>query len=221
MGLLQQNFGLKLLALALAIVGWAYFRFAANPILTTGQFDQQLSVPITAANLPLGYIAHYADRQAVVTVSTKRGEPAIKPEEIKAVLDLSNKGAGIYNVPVQLVAPDLAVQSLSPASVTLTIERVEQQIFPVAVHFVNAPPNDVVVNGAQLRPTAATVSGATSSLAQVAGVQVDIVLPSAPKSVDEMVRPVAVDARGSEIGGLSVSPDLVRVQLRVIHPAAK
>ena len=36
-----------------------------------------------------------------------------------------NKGAGIYNVPIrQLVAPDVVVQSLSPASVTLSIERI-------------------------------------------------------------------------------------------------
>ena len=70
------------------------------------------------------------DHEAVVTVETKRGEPAVKPEEIKAVLDLSNKETGVYNVPVKLVAPDVVVQSLSPASVTLTIERVEERSFP-------------------------------------------------------------------------------------------
>lgn len=214
MELLNQNTGLKLLALTLAVIGWAYFRFAANPILGSGPLDQQLSIPIAAANLPLGYVARFNDRQAVVTVAGKRGDPPIKPDQIKAVLDLANKEAGVYNVPVQLVAPDLVVQSLSPASVTLTIERVEQRTFPVAVHFVNAPAN-VVVSTTQLRPITATVSGATSQLAQVAAVHVDVVLPSAPKSVDEMVRPLAVNAAGTEIGGLSVSPDLVRVRLGI------
>lgn len=220
MELLHRNARLKLLALALAIVGWAYFRFAANPILGNGPFDQQLSVPITAANLPLGYVAHFTDREAVVTVAGKRGDPAIKPDQIKAVLDLSSKGAGIYNVPVQLVAPDLVVQSLSPASVTLTIERVEQRTFPVAVHFLNAPAN-VVVNATQLRPSAATVSGATSQLAQVASVRVDVVLPAAAKRLDEMVRPLAVNAAGGDIGGVSVSPNLVRVRLGVMNSAVR
>ena len=54
----------------------------------------------TAVNLPVGYVAHFADREAVVTVAAKRGDPAIKPDEIKAVLDLSNKETGVYNVPV-------------------------------------------------------------------------------------------------------------------------
>lgn len=214
MELLNRNAGLKLLALILATIGWAYFRFAANPILGNGQFDQQLSIPISAANLPLGYVAHYNDREAVVTVASKRGDPAIKPDQIKAVLDLSSKGAGIYNVPVQLVAPDLVVQSLSPASVTLSIERVEQRLFPVAVHFMNAPA-DVVVNATQIRPSAASVSGSTSQLAQVAAVHVDVTLPTAAKSFDEMIRPFAVNAAGNEIGGLSVSPDLVRVRLSI------
>lgn len=214
MELLHRNAGLKLLALVLATIGWAYFRFAANPVLGNGQFDQQLSIPIAAANLPLGYVARFNDREAVVTVVGKRGDPAIKPDQIKAVLDLSNKGAGIYNVPVQLVAPDLVVQSLSPASVTLTIERVEQRMFPVAVHFVNAP-GDVVVNATQLRPSTATVSGSTSQLAQVAAVHADVTLPSAAKSFDMMVRPLAVNAAGNEVSGLAVSPDLVRVRLNI------
>ena len=130
MQIVRKNFALKLLAVSLAIVGWAYFRFASNPIVATAQFNQQVSIPITAVNLPFGFVAHYADRQAIVTVASKRGEPAIKPEEIKAVLDLTNKETGVYNVPVQLVAPDVVVQSLSPASVTLTVEKLEEHAVP-------------------------------------------------------------------------------------------
>ncbi len=220
MELIRRNLGLKLLAVGLAIVGWAYFHFA-NPILASGQSDQQLSVPIAAVNLPLGYVSHFTDRQAVVTVATKRGEPAVKPEEIKAVLDLAGKGSGIFNVPVQLVAPDVAVQSLSPASVTLTIERMEERSFPIIVHYVGSPSNGVVVNAPQVHPIAATVRAPTSALAQVSAVRVDIVLPSEPKAIDEMVRPIAVDASGAEVSGLAVAPDLVRVQMQFATASAK
>lgn len=214
MELLRKNFALKLLSLSLAIVGWAYFRFATNPIFAGGPFDQQLSIPIVPANLTLGYVAHFPDRQAVVTVSTKRGEPAIKPEEIKAVIDLANKGVGVYNVPVQLVAPDLVVQSLSPASVTLTIERVEERSFAIAVHYVGTAPHGIVVGSTRIRPDVATVRAATSALAQISTVNVNVALPDEPRAIDEMVRPVAVNAFGAEVADLSVSPDLVRVQLR-------
>jgi YbbR domain-containing protein len=211
----RNNFGLKMLALALAIVGWAYFRVAGNPIVATSQY-QQLSIPISAVNLPLGYVARFLDHQAVVTVQTKSGEPAVKPEEIKAVLDLSNKATGVYNVPVQLVAPTVAIQSLTPASVTLTIERIEQRTFPISIHYAGAPPSGIVVSYSTVGPDTANVRAATSVLAQVSAVHADVTLPNQPKEIDEMVRPVAVDASGSELAEVAVAPNLVRVQIGVV-----
>jgi hypothetical protein len=120
--IIRKNFGLKVLSVALAVVGWAYFRFASNPAPLT-LFEQQLTVPIVATNLPSGFAAHYAAKEAVVTVSVKRGDPPVKSDDVRAMLDLSDKAAGVYNVPVQLVAPTVVVQSLSPATVSVTIER--------------------------------------------------------------------------------------------------
>ena len=62
MQIIRKNFGLKVLAIALAIVGWAYIRYATNPIVAAARFDQQISVPITAVNLPVGYIAHFTEQ---------------------------------------------------------------------------------------------------------------------------------------------------------------
>ncbi len=210
----RNNIGLKLLAVALAIVGWAYFRFGNNPIGAAAQFNQQIAVPITAVNLSPGYVAHFADHDAVLMIATKRGQPAIKPEEIKAVLDLSNKTPGIYNIPVQLVAPDVAVQSLSPASVTLTIERIDQRGFSIGVRYVGAQNGATVVSHVQIDPSAAIVRAPTSLLAQVASVVVNVPLPVEAKAVDEMVRPLPVNAAGQELAGLTVTPNLVRVRMR-------
>ena len=51
-----------------------------------------------------------------------------------------------------------------------------------------------------LNPSAATVRGASSDLARVANVRVDVAVPGTrAERVDGMVRPVAVDARGDEV----------------------
>jgi YbbR domain-containing protein len=213
--IVRNNLGMKLFAVGLAIVGWAYFRLEGNPLVGSPQFDQ-LSVPIAAANLPLGYVAHFADHEAVVTVANKRGDPPIKPEEIKAVLDLSNKETGVYNVPVALVAPDVVVQSLSPASVSLTIERIEQRSFPITVHYVGSAPSGIVVSGTEILPASAVVRAPTSMLGKIAGVHADVAMPEQPKSIDAMVRPIPVDASGAELSGLSVAPNLVRVQMQFV-----
>lgn len=215
MVIIRKNFGLKLFALALAILGWAYFRFASNPVIAA-RFDQQLSVPISAANLPVGYIAHFTEKDAIVTVATKRGQPPINPQEVKAVLDLSNKSAGIYNVPVQLVAPNIVVQSLSPASVSLSIEKIDARPFPLSLHYTGNATNGVVVSDATQVPNDVTVHGPTSLLSQVTAVQLDVPLPQSPSAFDSMVRPVPVNSLGQEVAGVEVAPDLVRVSVHFV-----
>lgn len=210
---LRRNFPLKALSVFLAIVGWAYFRFANNPVITA-RFDQQLSVPITAANLQPGYIARFPDKTAVVTVEPKRGEPPIRPDEIKAVIDLGKFAAGVYNVPVQLVAPSVVVHSLSPASVTLAIEKVDQRTFPVAMYYGGQA--NVVVSKATVTPSGVTVRGPTDELSQVATVRIDMPLNSSQSSLDSMIRPVAVNSAGEEIRDVQVVPNLVRVQAQFL-----
>lgn len=210
---IRRNFGLKILSLFLAIVGWAYFRFASNPLITA-RFDQQLSVPIAAVNLPPGYIARFPDKVAMVTIEPQRGQPQVKSDEVKAVLDLSNRGAGVYNVPVQLVAPNVAVQSLSPASVTLTIEKIDQKTFPVAMYY--GTQGNVVVSHFTVTPSSVTVRGPDSELAQVATVRINMPLSSSQPSFDEMIRPMAVNSSGDEIRDVQVAPNLVRVQAKLL-----
>ncbi len=214
MQILRKNFGLKLAAVILAVLGWAYFRYNANPLLAA-RFDQQLSVPIVAINLPVGYVSHFTDKDAVITVSSKRGEPTVKPEEIKAVLDLSNKTTGVYNIPIQLVAPSVVVQSLSPASVTLSVEKIDQKVFPLDIHY-SGQQGSVVVGDLAILPTSATVRAPTSQLSQVTSLRVVAPLPSDPSFFDEMLRPIPVNALGQEVAGVQVAPDLVRVQIHFI-----
>jgi YbbR domain-containing protein len=213
--IIRKNFGLKVLSLVLAITGWAYFRFASNPVVAA-HFNQQISVPVVAANLPVGYIAHFTDKEAVVTVDAKRGEAPVKPEEIKAVLDLSNKAPGVYNVPIALVAPHIVVQSLTPASVSLTIEKIDERSYPLAFHYVGNSQNAIVVGDSHLTPASVLVHGPTGLLSQVASIHVDVPLPPSPQTYDAMVRPVPVNSLGQEIGGLEVAPDLVRVQIQFV-----
>ncbi len=206
--IIRHNFALKALSVLLALIGWAYFRLAGSALVPT--FEEHLTVPINAANLPAGLIATYSDKAATVAIVPKPGEPPIKQEEVKAVLDLSNRTAGVYNVPVQLVAPNVVVQSLSPASVSLTISKMDQKTFPLAVHY--GGQGDVVVSHFTLTPAAAVVRGPTDALSQVATVRVDIQLSSGKAKLDAMIRPIAVNSAGQEISDVQVVPNLVRVQ---------
>lgn len=203
-----------MLSLALAVTAWAYFHFSAAPSITA-HFDQQLTVPIVVTGLQPGFAAEYDEHTAVLTVETPRNGAPIKPDQVEAVLDVADRTSpGIVNVPVKVVAPDLVVKSLSPASVTLVLDRVATRSVPVSIVYSGGGGKLVVVSSS-VSPNVTSVRGIASDLAKVASVRIEIPLAgSKPGALDAMVRPFAADERGELVPGLEVSPNLVRVQAR-------
>ncbi len=209
------------MSLAIALAGWGYLRLTPNPVIAA-RFQQQLSVPIVTAGLASDEIAHYTDRQAVVAIDVPPGGAPIPPDIVRAVLDVEGRTPGVYNVPVQVVAPKLEIKSLSPASVTLSIERIESRKLPVTVHYTSdSGRHNVVVQGLSFAPAFATLRAPTSDLARVAAVRVDVPLPGAPRAFDAMLQPVAIDARGNELAGIPIAPNLLRVRARFIAASSR
>jgi hypothetical protein len=212
---IRRNFGLKVLALGLAVTAWAYFHFSAAPSITA-HFDQQLSVPIVVTGLRPGLIASYSERTAIVTVEVPRNGPPVRPDQVQAVLDLNDKPApGIMNLPVTVVAPDAVIKSLSPASVTLSVDRLETRTVPVSIDYTGGN-GSIVVESSTVDPSATTVRGIASDLARVEAVKIQIPLGTKPGRFDAMLRPVAADALGNEVANTQVSPNLVRVRARFV-----
>jgi hypothetical protein len=210
---IRRNFGLKVLALGLAVTAWAYFHFSAAPSITA-HFDQQLSVPIVVSGLRPGLVASYDDRTAIVTVEVPRNGPPIRPDQVQAVLDLNDKpDPGIMNLPVTIVAPDVVIKSLSPGSVTLSVDRLETRTIPVSIAYAGGN-GSLVVESSTVDPSVTTVRGIANDLAKVEAVKIEIPLGTKPGSFDAMVRPVAADAHGNEVANTQVSPNLVRVRAR-------
>jgi hypothetical protein len=210
---IKRNFGLKLLALALALTAWAYFHFSAAPSITA-HFDQQLSIPIVVSGLRPGLVASYDERTAIVTVEVPRNGPPIKTDQVQAVLDLNEKpDPGIMNLPVKIVAPDLVIKSLSPGSVTLSVDRLETRQIPVSISYAGGN-GSLVVDSSRVNPSITTVRGIANDLAKVDVVKVEIPLGTKPGNFDAMVRPVAADGHGNEVANTQVSPNLVRVRAR-------
>ena len=212
---INRNFGLKILALALAVTAWAYFHFSAAPSITA-HFDQQLSVPIVVNGLRSGLVASFDEHAAIVTVEVPRNGPPIKPDQVQAVLDLNDTpGPGIMNLPVKIVAPDLVIRSLSPASVTLSVDRLATRALPISIAFTGGN-GSIVVASTMVTPAVTTVRGIANDLAKVEAVKIELPLGTKPGSFDAMLRPLAADAQGREVANTQVSPNLVRVRAEFV-----
>ena len=129
------------------------------------------------------------------------------------VSDLADPGK--HAVAVKLNAPDIVVKSLAPASVYVTLDRIEDRTVRVSLDYVGDR-RGIVIDSAQLDPTTTTIRGPSSVLSRVAGVRVQIEIPAKPKLLDEMVGPIPIDARGTAIDEIQVSPNLVRARVKFI-----
>lgn len=215
LSIVRRNFPLKAFAFALAVAAWAYFHFSASPSITA-RFDQQLSVPIVVTGLRPGYVAHYTDKFALVTIDTTRNATPIKPDQVEAVLNLAdNPDPGIFNIPVQIIAPSLQIRSLAPASVTLSLDRLEERTVPVSIAY-SGDIKNIVVESAGVNPSLVTLRGIATDLARVQAVRVQIALPAKAANIDAMIRPVATSTTGEEVGAVQLSPNLVRVRARFV-----
>ena len=217
---LKNNFGLKILAVCLAVTAWGYFHLAAAPG-TTARFDQTLLVPIVVSGLKPGYQARYKEKVATVVVEVPRNGPELKPDQVQVVLDVSDiVNPGPHNVQLKLVSPDVSIKSLSPASVNVTLDRLEERTMRVGFHYAGDQ-RGVVVESTQVDPPATTVRGAASELAAVAAVRVEIEIPSKQGALDKMIRPTPVDATGVELPNVQVSPNLVRVRAKFVSSSSR
>jgi len=212
---IRSNFWLKVLSLGIAIALWAYLRLTPNPVIAA-RFVQQFNVPLETTGLPPDEVARITDTQAVVTVDVPREGPPIHPDMVRAVLNLGGRGPGVYNVPVEVIAPKLEIRSLAPASETLSIERIDERYLPVALHYTGNPRRDLVVGTIDILPSYATLRAPTDQLARVSAVQVDVPFPESAETFEEMVKPVPTDVHGAEIGNVAVTPNLVRVRVRFV-----
>jgi hypothetical protein len=220
LNLLKNNFGLKLFAVCLALTAWGYFHLAAAPG-TTARFDQTLEVPIVVSGLKPGYIARYTDKLATVVVEAPRNGPPVRADQVEAVLDVRDLAdPGDHYVRVNVVSPDLAIKSLSPGSVKISLGRLEERTVPVAFDYVGDR-RGIVVESAEVNPPATTIRGVATDLAKVASVRVEIPIPTKPKQFDSMIRPTPTGADGGEVNDVQISPNLVRVRARFISSTSK
>jgi len=216
LSIVRRNFGLKLLSLSLAIAAWAYFHFSAAPGITA-HFDEQLTVPLVVTGLRPGFVARYSDKTAMVTIDLPRNGAEVKADQVQAVLDLTaHPDPGVFNVPVEIIAPNVQVHSLTPASVTLSLDRLEERTVPVAIDYTGATHGGAVVESSDVNPSFVTLRGTANDLARVTTVRIEIPIPPKSGTVDTMTSPSASDARGAAVSSVDISPNLVRVRARFV-----
>jgi YbbR domain-containing protein len=211
---MAKNIGALLTALILAVIVWVSAVVASDP-----NEEQILNRPV-----PIEIIGQDPGLQIIGNVSRNltlvlRAPTSVwnqlnnDTQSVHASVDLSNVGPGTHNIPVQvqIALPLVRIVSQDPQQISITLDTIITQEFPINLIVRGSPPVGYQVQTAQLTPTQVSVTGPESLVSKVSEVRVNLDITNANHSIVKDEAPILLDAQGQLISGLTVSPDSINI----------
>lgn len=201
---ITNNWVQKLVALSLAIIAWYVVS-----ISDTSVSQRSLRVPVTIEGLSESQQQSGAPTTVDVIVSGRSSSVnALRPENFRATLDLSN-ATGDYQQRIVVVPPqDISLISVSPETAIGSVETISSKEVPVIVALENQTDrNSLFTPTTSVQTVRAT--GRESVLAQVASATAYINATAGESSVTLF----ASDANGQPVSEITLEPTAATVTL--------
>jgi YbbR domain-containing protein len=211
---LAKNVGTLLTAFVLAVIVWVSAVVASDP-----NEENVLARPVPVEIIgqdPGLQIMNEVTSQVTLTINAPNSvwtELNSDPQAIRAWIDLSNLGPGEHVVPVQIQITPRLVRMVrqDPEELTVNLENIITQVFPISVVVRGAPPTGYETRTAVVDPVEATLVGPESLVNRVQEVRVSLDISGLSDTVTKTMNPVAVDAEGRVISGVTINPTAVTV----------
>lgn len=181
-GFTRTNLGLKIVALALAVVLWWF---------VAGESKVQIgfAVPLEIRNIPRGMtIVNKVDRQVEVRLA---GPPSllggVGQADVSAAIDLSDARAGKQVVRIEersiRVPPGVFVQRLYPNAVEVVLEKLERRRIPVSVRVNGGSEIRRKITNVEVDPSSIEVEALPEEFARMKSVPAYVTLPEGQRDI--------------------------------------
>jgi YbbR domain-containing protein len=213
---LSHNLGSLLLALLLAVTVWVIAVSQSDPDEVR---EPLFTVPITVVNLADGLVAQgYGQVTVQLTLRAPHSVwQQMQQSDVRILLDLAGRTEGVYDLPLT-VAVDRApirVDTIFPASLHITIDRVLQRTADIHAEISGSPAAGFQVGAPQINPAQAEISGPAAAVDRVASVVAPVNVDGLRSTLDQNVSLLAIDTNGTQVPGVTVDPGAVSVTLPV------
>ena len=211
---LAKNIGTLLVAFILAVIVWVSAVIASDP---NEEHILARSVPIDVIGQDSG-LQIMGDVPGNVTLvlrapSSVWTQMNNDQQSVRAWVDLSNLGSGVHEVPVQVQITPRLVRLIrqDPEMLTITLDPIVSQIFPVNLVVQGEPPVGYQAQTPKLDPFEVTVTGPESLVTLVKEVRVKVDVTNATQTIISDETPLLLDEEGRLVVGVTVSPDTVTI----------
>ncbi len=217
---LRHNFGYKLLALFFAVV--LHFYVAG---LNNAHPPHILILPLSVRNLPPSLILDTANLPSVtLTLDGSSDEISrLSDTTVTAWVDLSHAKPGStlpLLVHVAGLPPSVSVEN-EPPPVTLALEPRRRRQMPVGAEDIGTAPAGYSLAAPVITPREAVVTGTRTAVGLVARLAAQADPDQSPGAVDEDFTIAALDASGSPVGDVIVTPPTAHVRLDLVRSLSR
>ncbi|MCX7992910.1 MAG: CdaR family protein [Fimbriimonadales bacterium] len=219
----RENLLEKIGALVTAVLLALYVQSQLHPVI-----ERAYEVPIELHNTPPNYEVRLetGSRARVVVRGVKELVEQTRPEQIRASIDLSQAKPGDNRLSIRLDYPAewrdrLTVTPERPFARVTTEPRLSRQ-FPVRVNLTGVPDLQEVLAEAIPEPGSIRITGAASQVRRVRGVQVNFDMTGLQGDLEIETAPTPVDENGNPVLNVQMTPEQVRLKVRLIpQPTSK
>jgi len=213
LGRIVHNWPLKL-----AAVGLATLLYGGLVVSQSTRTLSDIVIPIDVAGAPAdGFQLITIDPVTEIRYFAPSGTRPLSSDFI-ASIDLSGiqPGSGRHQVPVHVTSIDdrITVVGVTPATVTIDLDRLDQKLVDVVVDLGPTPPG-LELGEAAVTPAQVEVSGPASVIGRVAGARASVVIQQSGIDVDQEIDLVAVDELGEAVGQVDIEPRAAHVTIPV------
>ncbi len=213
---LDEKVGRVVLSFVLAILLWFYVVNLENPAQTTTFKD--LSVDLRGAGSGLKVIS------TVPAVNTTVQAPLnlmsnLRQSDVHPFIDLANLEAGVHEVPVQVEVTGAPPGSLSantdPHNVQVQLEVQVTQVYTVQVQLSGKPAFGFKYETPQVEPDKVRATGSKDAIDRIKKIALGVDIDEKTATQQGLKSPIALDAEGKEIKGITFDPPTVQVSVPI------
>ena len=218
--IVTHDFPLKAAAVLIAVLFWVANAQNAAPREIVVTFDGR--VPVERPEIPSGFVLRGQLGDVGVRLSGPEGVvDRIALADLHATLDISGIDASRpepsdAKVVVTVSNEAVKVVDVTPATVSVRIERITSRTLAVQTRLANEPPKGQQAGQTSVSPKEVRVVGPESSVAQIAAVFATVRFGDLTTDITQSAPAIPVDAAGLPIDGLQVEPGVVVVSVPLL-----
>ena len=140
-----------------------------------------------------------------------------RPDSVRAILDLSGLSQGKHqpNFQIQVDERPVQITKVNPASITLTLESLVTQTFPLNVDITGQPAVGYQAGDPTVDVEQVTVNGAQSLVSRVKRVGISVNLGGTCEGISSSASIAAYDATNQVVNGINIQPQTAHITLPV------